>query len=108
MRRRTILVVNDEPYGQDLWAHIFAEEGFKVLRARDAVEASKYLAVYRPAVALCNARTPGPDGIWLAEVIRMKRRATALVLVNGESDAELVTTVRRAIGWNSQPASDAH
>jgi len=129
MRRRTILVVNDEPGVQDLWAQILSEEGFRVLRARDAVEASTYLAIYRPTLAICKARLPGPDGVWLAEMIRSKSRATAVVLVEGESDAdlraalrdtnvahvhgprdreELLTTVRRAIEWNSHPAPAAH
>jgi DNA-binding response OmpR family regulator len=108
MRRRTILVVNDECSARELWAQIFSEEGFKVVRARDAVEASKYLAIHRPTAAICKARLPGPDGAWVAEMIRLKGRATALVLVNGETDAELLLTVRRAIEWNAHSAPAAH
>ena len=108
MRRRTILVVHDEFGAREGWAQIFSEEGFRVVRARDAVEASKYLAIHRPTAAICKARLPGPDGAWVAEMVRLKGRATALVLVDGQTDAELLTTVRQAIGWNSQYAPAAH
>src|SRR5207253_7674642 len=108
MRRRTILVVNDELGVRESWAQIFSEEGFRVVRASDALEASKYLAIYRPTAAICKARLPGSGGVWVAEMVRSKRRRTAFVLVNGESDTELLTTVRRAIGWHSQLAQAAH
>jgi CheY-like chemotaxis protein len=107
MRKRTILVVNDELGVLDLWDRILSEEGFRVLRAGDAVEALNRLAICRPTVAICKVRSPDPGGLWLAETIQCKCRATAVVLVDADRD-ELLATVRRAIEWNSRPALAAH
>jgi CheY-like chemotaxis protein len=111
MRKRTILVVNDELGIQDWWAQILSEEGFRVLRAGNPGEALKRLA-YRPTVAICKVRSPDPGSLWLAETIRDQCRATALVLFDEEREPqdrdELLATVRRAIGWNSQLAPAAH
>ena len=39
-----------------------------------------------PAVALCDIRMPGHDGIWLAERIREEYPETAVIMATGVQD----------------------
>lgn len=82
----TVLVVDDEVGVRELLARWLQVLGFNVL---DAGSADQALAIVRDqpiAVALCDIRMPGRDGLWLAEQLRRVSCDTAIVMATGVQD----------------------
>ncbi len=51
-----------------------------------------------PAVALCDIRMPGRDGLWLAEQIRHDAPETAVIMATGVQDVgPAVTSLRQGV-----------
>jgi DNA-binding response OmpR family regulator len=80
MSRHTILVVEGEPSINELWARTLTDAGYRVLRAADAVEATRILVDTQPAVAICDVHLPGASCLRLVELIREQFPKTAIVL----------------------------
>jgi response regulator RpfG family c-di-GMP phosphodiesterase len=57
-----------------------------VATASNAEEALGRLEDIAPAVALCDIRMPGHDGLWLAERIRQRCPETAVIMATGVQD----------------------
>jgi CheY-like chemotaxis protein len=62
----TILVVNDHSVRQRCRAE-FEEEGYRVLLARDGMEACQLVRRMRPDVAILDVCMPGMDGLIVSE-----------------------------------------
>ena len=71
-RADSVLIVDDENVVRDLMARWLESGGFTVTTAASAEEALGRFEPLPPAVALCDIRMPGHDGIWLAERIRQR------------------------------------
>ena len=67
---RSILVVDDEVGVRDLMTRWLESGGSRVATVSTAEEALDAMETAPPAVALCDIRLPGRDGLWLAERIR--------------------------------------
>jgi two-component system, NtrC family, response regulator HupR/HoxA len=67
---QTVLVVDDETGARDLIARWLESSGYTVTTAASAEEALGRLQDQPSAVALCDIRMPGRDGLWLAGRIR--------------------------------------
>ena len=76
----TILVVEDDPSINELWARTLTDAGYRVHRAADAGEASRLLVDTQPAVAICDMHLPGASCLRLAALIREQFPRTAIVL----------------------------
>ena len=68
------------------------------MTAGSAEEALGRLEVSPPAVALCDIRMPGRDGLWLAERIRQSYPETAVIMATGVQEVgPAVKTLRQGV-----------
>jgi response regulator RpfG family c-di-GMP phosphodiesterase len=82
----SVLVVDDENSVRDLMTRWLQARGFAVTSAANADEALGQVETSPPAVALCDIRMPGHDGLWLAERIRSRFPETAVIMATGVQD----------------------
>ena len=60
--------------------------GYSVAVASSADQALELLAETPTAVALCDLRMPGRDGLWLADQLRREHPDTAVIIATGSND----------------------
>ena len=92
MINSSILVVDDEAGVRELTARWLAAGGYDVRTASNAEEALGCVHETAPAVALCDIRMPGRDGLWLAHHIRRDAPETAVIMATAVHDTESVAT----------------
>ena len=93
-----VLVVDDEIGIRELIARWLASGGYSVSTAGCASEALDRVHETPPAVALCDIRMPGHDGLWLAEQIRHDAPQTAVIMATGVQDVgSAVTSLRQGV-----------
>jgi putative two-component system response regulator len=88
----SVLVVDDESSARELMARWLAGGGYDVRTAATADEALQSIHDRPPAVALCDLRMPGHDGLWLAHQIRHEAPETAVIMATGAIDVGAVVT----------------
>jgi len=66
----TVLIVDDSPTVRKITSRVLSRKGYRVLEARDGLEAIECLAVDRPELVLLDAEMPRMDGF---EVLRRMR-----------------------------------
>lgn len=94
----SVLVVDDEPGVRELMARWLASGGYDVRTAANAEEALERVHDRAPAVALCDIRMPGHDGLWLAHQIRHDAPETAVIMATGLQDVgAAVTSLRQGV-----------
>jgi putative two-component system response regulator len=94
----SILVVDDEAGIREVMARWLAGGGYDVLTAENAREALQHVQQRAPAVALCDIRMPGQDGLWLAGQIRHDAPDTAVIMATGVQDiGSAVTSLRHGV-----------
>jgi putative nucleotidyltransferase with HDIG domain len=82
----TVLVVDDEPGVRDLVSRWLLTGGYDVTAAAGADEALHLMEGRPAAVALCDIRMPGHDGLWLADRLRQDYPDTAVIMATGVHD----------------------
>jgi putative nucleotidyltransferase with HDIG domain len=99
-----VLIVDDETGVRDLMSR-WLETGYEVRTAANAEEALSRMHGDPPAVAVCDIRMPGRDGLWLAQRIRDMAPETAVIMASGVQDvASAVTSLRQgAIDYLTKP-----
>jgi response regulator RpfG family c-di-GMP phosphodiesterase len=85
-RARRVLIVDDENGVRDLMTRWLEAGGYTVTTASSAEEALGHLDTAPSAVALCDIRMPGHDGLWLADRIRQRHPETAVIMATGVHD----------------------
>jgi response regulator RpfG family c-di-GMP phosphodiesterase len=94
----SVLVVDDEPGVRELMARWLASGGYDVGTAANAEDALQRVHARPPAVALCDIRMPGHDGLWLAHQIRHDAPETAVIMATGLQDVgSAVTSLRQGV-----------
>ena len=94
----SVLVVDDETHVRELMARWLASGGYDVRTAGTADEALDRIQDEPPAVALCDVRMPGHDGLWLAHQIREEAPETAVIMATGVLDVgPAVTSLRQGV-----------
>jgi putative nucleotidyltransferase with HDIG domain len=81
-----VLVVDDDNGVRELVGQWLESGGYRVVMAASADEALSRVHDGPPAVALCDIRMPGHDGMWLAEQIRADAPETAVIMATGVHD----------------------
>jgi CheY-like chemotaxis protein len=76
-----ILVVDDNPTNLKLACDLLACEGYEILRAVDAEEALRVLALRVPDLLLLDVALPGMDGLTLTRTLRADERTRNLGIV---------------------------
>jgi response regulator RpfG family c-di-GMP phosphodiesterase len=95
---RSVLVVDDENVIRDLMSRWLQSGGYTVESAADADEALSLIEIKAPAVALCDIRLPGHDGLWLADRIRHDHPETAVIMATGVHDVDAaVESLRQGV-----------
>jgi response regulator RpfG family c-di-GMP phosphodiesterase len=95
---QSVLVVDDEIGVRELIARWLASGGYDVQTAANADEAMQRVHDGAPAVALCDIRMPGHDGLWLAHQIRHDAPETAVIMATGVQDVgSAVTSLRQGV-----------
>src|SRR5687768_2616733 len=82
----SVLIVDDENAVRDLMTRWLESGELSVTSASSAEEALGRLEAAAPAVAVCDIRMPGRDGLWLAERIRRRCPETAVIMATGVQD----------------------
>lgn len=82
----SVLVVDDENGVRDLVSRWLESGGYSVSSASDADQALGLIEGSPPAVAVCDIRMPGHDGLWLADRIRHDHPETAVIMATGVQD----------------------
>jgi response regulator RpfG family c-di-GMP phosphodiesterase len=92
----SVLVVDDEVGVRELTARWLSAGGYDVRTASNAEEALGRVHDAPPAVALCDIRMPGRDGLWLARHIRQDAPETAVIMATAVYDPGSATVNLRA------------
>ena len=83
---RPILVVDDDSAIRDAERQILAEQGFRVVEARDGGEAMRAIDIEPPALIILDVQMPGVDGPTFARELRARLRRVPLVILTGVAD----------------------
>jgi len=85
-KARPILVVDDDSAIRESERQILADNGFRVVEARDGAEALRAIDVEQPALILLDVQMPGIDGPTFARELRTRLRRVPLVILTGVPD----------------------
>jgi response regulator RpfG family c-di-GMP phosphodiesterase len=85
---RSILVVDDEAGVRELMSRWLLAVGFSVRTASSAEDALGVMGQEPAAVALCDIRMPGQDGLWLADRLRHDYPDTAVIMATALQDVD--------------------
>ena len=94
MRKKRILVVDDEQLSREDVAEVLADEGYEVAVAADGHEALTVLASFQPDLVLTDLQMPGVNGLGvLGHVQRVSPTTpviifTAHVLIDAQREAQ--------------------
>ena len=92
-RRRTILLVEDEPFVRQATCNVLMSAGFEVLPAGDAQDAMKVYAEYRLGIDLVmtDMVLPGRSGEQLGQDLREQSPEVVVLVTSGYSNLEYET-----------------
>jgi two-component system nitrogen regulation response regulator GlnG len=85
----TALVVDDDPFVQEVLARWLAESGRTAMACRTYEEAKEYLAGHTPDVLVADIRLQGHNGLQLVMLLMEKQPAALCVVVTGHDDPVL-------------------
>ena len=105
MTTRVLIVDDEESMRTLLRSWVEREGGSTVIEASTAEEGLEKALSDSPAVALCDIRLPGEDGLWLAAQIRIHQPQTAVVMTTGvlEFDAAVNSLHSGAVDYLVKP-----
>lgn len=83
---RPVLVVDDDEATRAAERAVLADDGFRVIEARDGDEAMVAMNSDPPALVVLDIQMPGLDGPSFARELRMALRRVPLVILTGADD----------------------
>lgn len=101
-----VMIVDDEAPVRRLMRRYVEAEGSQAVEASGAEQALALMAgTGGAAVALCDMRMPGRDGLWLAGQLRGLHPHTAVVMITGvhEFDAAVMSLQSGAVDYVAKP-----
>ncbi|MBU1539826.1 MAG: response regulator [Alphaproteobacteria bacterium] len=107
MTIKVILTVDDSRTMRDMLRLALVDAKFEVIQAVDGVHGLEVLAQSEPDVIITDINMPNMDGFGFIEAVRRddRRRATPILVLTTESDAEKKQRARDAgaTGWIVKP-----
>jgi DNA-binding NtrC family response regulator len=97
MSVNSVMIVDDESAIRAVLARWLAPEGYEIREAADAEAALAELATAAADVVLCDVEMPGQGGLWLAEQLRERFPATAIVLATAVDSIPPTTSLKSGI-----------
>ncbi len=94
MKRRRILVVDDEPDVRSLVVDLLARDGYTATSAADGLEALRGLYAFRPDLVVLDVRMPRLDGWRTLERIRELTDVPVLMLTARDGELDKVRALR--------------
>ena len=85
-RPRPVLIVDDDIETLQAEHALLADNGFRVIEARDGGEALRVVQADPPAVVVLDIQMPGVDGPTFARELRMALRRVPLIVLTGVAD----------------------
>lgn len=79
-------MVDDDSAIRDSERQILADNGFRVVEARDGGEALRAIDLEPPALIILDVQMPGIDGPTFARELRTRLRRVPLVILTGVPD----------------------
>ena len=108
---RTVLTVDDSRTMRDMLRLALSEAGYRVVQAVDGVHGLEVLEGEAPDVIVTDINMPRMDGFGFIEGVRRndRHRATPILVLTTESDAEKKSRARKAgaTGWIVKPFDTA-
>src|SRR5438093_1037996 len=102
-RPRPVLIVDDDIETLAVERQLLAENGFRVVEARDGAEALRAVQEDPPAVVVLDVQMPGMDGPSFARELRMALRRVPLVILTGVADPRREADRCNAEAYLSKP-----
>lgn len=104
---KLVLTVDDSRTMRDMLKMALDGAGFQVVQAVDGLHGLEVLQSHAPDVIITDINMPNLDGFGFIEAVRgdMRRRATPILVLTTESDAEKKQRARDAgaSGWIVKP-----
>ncbi|HJX38494.1 MAG TPA: HD domain-containing phosphohydrolase [Anaerolineae bacterium] len=91
-----ILVVDDEKVVGAILERYLSQMGYTCVTALDGTEALEKLKIHACALALCDVRMPGMDGIELLKRIKEYDESVAVIMVTAVDNREVAVEAMRA------------
>ncbi|WP_136524719.1 response regulator [Geomonas ferrireducens] len=103
MKKRSIILVDDDAQYLGLLCSILADNGFEICKATSAEEALAILSTRRFSTMVTDLQMPGMDGVELSAVAGRLDPLMEIVLVTGAVTAEVLgraafTGIRTVLG----------
>lgn len=92
----SVLVVDDEVGLRTLMTRWVQSIGYSAQAASTAEQALDVMGSEPAAVAVCDIRMPGHDGLWLADQLRRRYPDTAVIMATGVRELDPAVTSLRA------------
>ena len=102
-RKRTILVVDDDPSILYTVTEILTGEGHDVIRAESGEQALAALSRTRPSLILLDMRMPHMDGWAVARALRERDISVPIVVMTAAENAERWAQEIGAAGYLAKP-----
>ena len=93
---KSILVVDDEVVVSEILARYLNQEGYSCIAAQNGLEALGKLGEHPCALALCDIRMPGMDGIELLKRIKEHDDEIEVIMVSAVDNREVAVGAMRA------------
>ncbi len=87
---KVLLLVDDEPNILSSLSRLLRDQGYTILTAENADEASEHLAQQTVGVIVCDQNMPETTGIEFLSVVRQTTPNTVRIVLTGQNDTEVV------------------
>lgn len=101
----TVLIVDDSQLVRGMVVRALSAAGYRVVEARDGVEALNCLDHDRPALVICDVNMPRMNGVELLEAVRQAPHVPPFLMLTTEVDPAVIAAAKAAgaRAWIQKP-----
>ncbi len=81
MKKKTIILIDDDKWITDLYGEKLQEEGFNIFTANNGKEGAKLIGIYKPDLILLDVVMPGGDGFSVLKQVKSNEETKAVPVV---------------------------